>query len=48
VWTEECEATFLKLKEYLEAPPVLCKPRTGVPLRLYFAMTEGAISAMLA
>jgi len=23
-WTEECEAAFLKLKEYLAAPPVLC------------------------
>ena len=26
VWIEECEAAFLKLKEYLAAPPVLCKP----------------------
>ena len=23
VWTEECEAAFLKLKEYLAAPPVM-------------------------
>ena len=37
VWTEECEAAFFKLKEYLATPPVLCNPRTGVPLRLYFA-----------
>ena len=47
VWTEECEVAFLKLKEYLAAPPVLCKPRTGVPLRLYFEVTEWAISAVL-
>jgi len=47
VWTEKCEAAFLKLKEYLAAPPVLCKPRTGVPLRLYFAVTEWVISAVL-
>jgi len=47
VWTEECEAAFLKIKEYLAAPPVLCKPRTGVPLLLYFAVTEWAISAVL-
>jgi len=40
VWTEKCEAAFLKLKEYLATPPVLCKPRTGEPLRLYFAVTE--------
>jgi len=47
IWTEECEAAFLKLKEYLAAPPVLCKPQTGVPLRLYFVVTEWAISSVL-
>jgi len=47
VWTEECKEAFLKLKEYLVAPPVLCKPQTGVPLRLYFAVTEWAISVVL-
>jgi len=47
VWTEECEATFLKLKEYLVAPPVLCKPQMGVPLHLYFVVTERAISSVL-
>jgi len=46
-WTDECEAAFLKLKEYLATPPVLCKPRAGVPLRLYFAVTEWAISFVL-
>jgi len=47
VWTEKCKTTFLKLKEYLAASPVLCKPWTGVPLRLYFAVTECAISVVL-
>jgi len=46
-WTDECEAAFLKLKEYLATPPVLCKLRVGVPLRLYFAVTEWAISSVL-
>jgi len=46
-WTDECKAAFLKLKEYLATPPVLCKPRAGVPLRLYFVVTEWAISSML-
>ena len=46
-WTDECEAAFLKLKEYLATPPVLCKPVVGVPLRLYFAVTERAISSVL-
>ena len=47
VWTEECETAFLRLKEYLATPPVLCKSRAGEPLRLYFAVTEWAISSVL-
>jgi len=47
VWTEECEEAFLKLKEYLATLPVLCKPQMGTPLRLYFAVTERAISSVL-
>jgi len=47
VWTEECEIAFLRLKEYLATPPVLCKPRASEPLRLYFAVTEWAISSVL-
>jgi len=48
VWSKECEEAFVKLKEYLASPPVLCKPLVGTPLRLYFAVTERAVSAMLA
>ena len=47
VWTKECEEAFVKLKEYLASPPVLCKPQDITPLRLYFAITERAISAVL-
>ncbi|XP_068462251.1 uncharacterized protein [Phaseolus vulgaris] len=47
VWTNECEEAFVKLKEYLASPPVLCKPQMGAPLRLYFAVTEKALSAVL-
>ncbi|XP_068476567.1 uncharacterized protein [Phaseolus vulgaris] len=46
-WTDECETAFIKLKEYLAAPPILCKPVEGVPLRLYFTVTERAISSVL-
>jgi len=46
-WTDECEAAFLKLKEYLATPPVLCNQRASVPLRLYFAVTEWVISSVL-
>ena len=47
-WTKECEEAFVKLKEYLASPPVLCKPLMGTPLRLYFAVTERAVSVVLA
>jgi len=47
VWTEECETTFLRLKEYLATPPMLCKPQAGVPLRLYFTVKKWAISFVL-
>ncbi|XP_068480871.1 uncharacterized protein [Phaseolus vulgaris] len=47
VWTKECEEAFVKLKEYLASPPVLCKPQVATPLRLSFAITEKAISAVL-
>ena len=47
VWTAECEEAFLKLKEYLTIPPVLCKPQLGVPLQLYFVVTDWAISSVL-
>ena len=47
VWTKECEESFLKLKEYLAIPPVLCKPVLGTPLYLYFAIIERAIRSVL-
>jgi len=46
-WTSECEESFLKLKEYLASPPVLCKPLSGTPLCLYFAIMERAISSVI-
>jgi len=47
IWTRECEEAFLKLKEYLASPPMLCKPQPGSSLRLYFVVTERAISLVL-
>ena len=47
MWTQECEEAFVKLKENLASPPVLCKPKLGTPLRLYFVVTEKAISSVL-
>jgi len=47
VWTRGCEEAFVKLKEYLVSPPVLCKPQMATHLKLYSAITEKAISAVL-
>ena len=46
-WTDECEAAFIRLKEYLAMPPVLCRPVASAPLWLYFTVTERAISSVL-
>ena len=47
VWTSECEEAFVKLKEYLASPLVLSKPVANIPLRLYFSITDRAISSMI-
>jgi len=47
VWTRECEEAIEKLKNYLASPPVLCNPKLSTPLRLYFTVTERAISSVL-
>ncbi|XP_057426035.1 uncharacterized protein LOC130719423 [Lotus japonicus] len=46
-WTEECEQAFSKLKESLATLPVLSKPTPGVPLMLYLAVTDRAVSTVL-
>jgi len=47
VWTRECKEAFVKLKEYMASPPVFWKLELGTLLRLYFAVTEKAISSIL-
>jgi len=47
MWTLECEEAFVKLKEYFASPPMLGKPVTGIPLRLYFSTTNRAISSVI-
>jgi len=46
VWTE-CEKSFTKLKEYLASLPILGKPLPGTPIRLYFVITDRAISLVI-
>jgi len=46
-WTDECERAFIKLKEYLASPLVLGKPIPGVPIQLYFSVTNRVISSVI-
>ncbi|XP_057444480.1 uncharacterized protein LOC130736700 [Lotus japonicus] len=46
-WSLECEEAFTRLKEMLSAPPVLSKPVQGLPLHLYFSVSDHAISSVL-
>jgi len=47
VWTRECEKAFIRLKEYLANPHVLCKLLSSTPIRLYFAATDKPINSVI-
>ncbi|XP_027178148.1 uncharacterized protein LOC113777314 [Coffea eugenioides] len=46
-WTEECQAAFDKLKQYLHHLPTLASPRPGERLYLYLSAADEAVSAVL-
>ena len=46
-WTDECEAAFQELKQYLSSPPLLSPSKEGENLYLYLAVSASAISAAL-
>jgi len=46
-WTPECEQALLEVKEYLSRPLVMSRPEANLPLLLYIAVTEHAISSVL-
>ncbi|XP_057418383.1 uncharacterized protein LOC130712571 [Lotus japonicus] len=46
-WNSECEEAFTRLKEMMSAPPVLSKPVQGLPLHLYFSVSDHAISSVI-
>ena len=47
-WNEQCQATFERVKEYLQSPPVLAPPISGCPLLLYLSTSDIALGFMLA
>jgi len=44
---QEGKKVFIKLKEYLASPPVLCKPQPSMPLSLYLVVIDQAMSSVL-
>ena len=46
-WGAEQQEAFEKIKTYLSSPPVLKVPRRGVPFRLYVAIEDNVIGAVL-
>ncbi|XP_050277987.1 uncharacterized protein LOC126719481 [Quercus robur] len=46
-WTDECEAAFQELKQYLSSPPLLSPSKEGENLYLYLAVSASAVSATL-
>ena len=46
-WTDECEATFQKLKRYLSNPPLLSLSKEGENLYLYLAVSATAVNVAL-
>ena len=42
----QCKEAFIRLREYLASPPVLCKLQPSTPLRLYIAVADQAITTV--
>ena len=46
-WRAEQQEAFEKFKVYLSSTPVLKAPRRGVPFRLYVAVEDNVVGAVL-
>ena len=46
-WTDECEETLIKLKDYLTQPPLLSPSITREKLHLYLAISNTAVNSTL-
>ena len=46
-WTNECQAAFKKIKQYLLNPLILVPPTPGYPLILYLVVQETSMGCML-
>ena len=46
-WNDDCQATFDKIKEYLQEPPILMPPVEGRPLIMYLTVLDNSIGCVL-
>ena len=46
-WTEECQAAFNAIKNYILIPLVMVPPRGGSPLLLYLSVLDSALGCVL-
>ena len=46
-WTDECQAAFDKIKQYLLNPPILVPPMLGYLLILYLVVQETSMGCIL-
>jgi len=44
---QECKEAFIRLKDYLVSPPVLCKPQPSTSFSLYLVMIDQVINSVL-
>ena len=46
-WTNECEETFKKLKEYLVTPPILTRLKARETFYVYLATLDKVVSSVV-
>ena len=46
-WNDECQATFNKIKEYLQEPHILMPPVERRPLIMYLTVLENSMGCVL-
>ena len=47
LWDKTCEQAFLAFKKTIATPPILSRPRLGVPLLLYLLVADEVVSSTL-
>lgn len=47
MWSDEVDAAFVQLKNYLTSPQVLTAPTDGEELLLYIAATDRVVSTVM-